>query len=145
MAYVVMGERLSISDLKDQVRISSSGTGNWHVGEPIDNRAGAVLMSKGYDPSAHRARNFTMDWFADHDLILAMDSSNFADIIDLAPSVAEQSKVKMFREFDPLANGDLDVPDPWYGGPEGFENVLAMVERSVDNLLDQLPTMMARA
>lgn len=139
MAHVVMNNKLAATDLAQKVRITSSGTGNWHVGKPIDPRAGKVLLENGYDPSAHRASNFTMDWFADHNLILAMDSANFADIVELAPSVAEQSKVRMFREFDPLASNDLDVPDPWFGGVEGFHDVLNMVERTVDNFLIYLP------
>lgn len=141
MAHVVMNEKLAATDLAPKVRIASSGTGNWHVGEPIDPRAGNVLIENGYNPSAHRASNFTIDWFAEHDLILAMDSSNFADIVELAPSVAEQNKVRMFREFDPLAITELDVPDPWFGGVQGFHDVLNMVERTVDNLLTNLPAL----
>lgn len=144
MAHVVMQSKLSASELSDQVRLTSSGTGTWHIGEPIDPRAGSILARQGYDSSQHRARNFNRDWFIDHDLILAMDASNYADILDLAPSVAEHNKVRMFREFDPLAEGDLDVPDPWFGGDDGFETVLAMVERTVDNLLEQLPIIMSR-
>ena len=144
MAHVVMNERLATTDLVQKVRTTSSGTGNWHVGEPIDPRAGNVLAENGYDPSAHRASKFTIDWFAEHDLILAMDSANFADIVELAPTVAEQNKVRMFREFDPLAASELDVPDPWFGGVEGFHDVLQMVERTVDNLLVSLPVLIEK-
>ncbi|CAN5301212.1 low molecular weight protein-tyrosine-phosphatase [soil metagenome] len=140
MAHVVLESRLQDAGLDDQVSVASSGTGGWHTGEAMDSRAAKVLSGHSYDPSRHVAEHFTTDWYAEHDLILAMDDSNYADIIDLAPTVAEQSKVRMFRDFDPKATaGDNEVPDPWYGGREGFARVLAMIERTTDGLIAQIP------
>jgi protein-tyrosine phosphatase len=143
IAHVVLEDRLVRAGLDDQVEVSSSGTGGWHVGEPMDRRAAAVLRDADYDPSRHRARTFSTDWYAEHDLLLAMDHSNLADMVDQAPTVARQAQVRMFREFDPLATeGDDEVPDPWYGGADGFRDVLAMIERTTDALVEQLPGLM---
>ena len=144
IAHVVLEKRLVDAGLDDRVRVTSAGTGGWHTGEPMDPRAAAVLADAGYDPSRHVARRFTTDWYAENDLILTMDESNFADVVQLAPDVTSAQKVRMFRDFDPdatvLANGarDNEVPDPWYGGPDGFRFVLAMVELTVDHLVDEL-------
>ena len=104
----------------------------------MDPRSAEVLRAAGYDPSRHRARTFTRDWFAENDLLLAMDHANRADMQALAPTVEQESDVRMFREFDPDGTGDDEVPDPWYGGVEGFRNVLAMIERTCDGLVDHL-------
>jgi protein-tyrosine phosphatase len=140
IAHVVLDDRLVRAGLVDQVEVSSSGTGGWHAGEPMDRRAAAVLRDAGYDPSRHRARTFSADWFAEHDLVLAMDRSNLADIVEQAPtSGLHEGHVRMFREFDPAARDDDEVPDPWYGGTDGFRDVLAMIERTTDELVSQLP------
>ncbi|MET0820230.1 MAG: low molecular weight protein-tyrosine-phosphatase [Aeromicrobium sp.] len=139
IAHVVLDDRLVRAGLDDRVEVSSSGTGAWHAGEPMDRRAAAVLRDAGYDPSRHRARTFSADWFAEHDLVLAMDRTNFADIVDQAPaSGLREGHVRMFREFDPEARDD-EVPDPWYGGTDGFRDVLAMIERTTDELVSRLP------
>jgi protein-tyrosine phosphatase len=140
IAHVVLDDRLVRAGLDDRVEVASSGTGGWHQGEPMDRRAAAVLRDAGYDPARHRARTFTTDWFAEHDLLLAMDHSNLADMVDLAPTVEQQAQVRLFRSFDPLAvAGDDEVPDPWYGGSDGFRDVLAMIERTTDSLVERLP------
>ena len=139
MAHVVLEHRLAEAGLDDRVTVVSAGTGSWHTDEPMDERAAATLSAAGYDPSRHTARRFTPDWYAENDLILAMDASNHADISDLAPDVASLQKVQMFRAYDPEASeGDNEVPDPWFGGAEGFENVLRVVERTADALVEEL-------
>jgi protein-tyrosine phosphatase len=144
IAHVVLDDRLVRAGLDDRVEVSSSGTGGWHVGEPMDRRAAAVLRDAGYDPSRHRARTFSADWFAENDLVLTMDRSNLADVLDQAPeSGLRDGLVRMFREFDPEGRDDDEVPDPWYGGADGFRDVLAMIERTTDGLVDRLPDLMA--
>jgi protein-tyrosine phosphatase len=139
MAHVVLEKRLAEAGLDDRVVVTSAGTGGWHTGDPMDQRAAAALSDAGYDPSRHRARRFTMDWFAENDLILAMDASNLADMSELSPDVASLDKLQMFRDFDPEATAqDNEVPDPWYGGPDGFRQVLTMVERTVERLVEEL-------
>ncbi len=143
MAHVVLEDRLARAGLDDRIEVVSSGTGGWHRGEPMDRRAASVLRDAGYDPSRHRARTFDVDWYAEYDLLLAMDHSNRADMLGLAPTVDQQAQVRLFREFDPDASeGDDEVPDPWYGGNDGFRHVLAMIERTTDELVVRLPDLM---
>ncbi|MEH3067448.1 MAG: low molecular weight phosphotyrosine protein phosphatase [Aeromicrobium erythreum] len=146
MAHVVLEQRLADAGLADDVVVTSSGTGGWHEGEAMDERAAAALRDAGYDPSRHRARTFTRDTYVETDLMLAMDASNLADMTDLAPTVADAGRVRMFRSFDPEATeGDEEVDDPWYGGPEGFQRVLAVVERTSDAIVAAVPRLRAEA
>ena len=131
MAHVVLEQRLADAGLSDRVEVTSSGTGDWHVGEPMDSRASRTLAGAGYDPSRHRASQFDESWF-DRDLILVMDRSNLADVLALG---APTEKVRLFRDFDP-APGDGVVPDPYVDG--GFHEVLAMVERTCAQIVESL-------
>jgi protein-tyrosine phosphatase len=144
MAHVVLERRLTDAGLADRVTVTSAGTGDWHTGEPMDRRAAAVLSSRGYDPSRHVARTFSMDWYTENDMLLAMDASNYADMAELAPDVESMEKLHMFRDFDPQATSDdNEVPDPWYSGSEGFHDVLAMVERTVDALVQRIESVIS--
>jgi protein-tyrosine phosphatase len=141
IADVVVNAELEAAGLADRVEVTSCGTGTWHVGEPMDTRAATVLSGAGYDPSRHRAQHFGADWH-DHDLILVMDRANLADVLaELPPDRHE--RVRMVRSYDPEVDAtdrdDVpDVPDPFYGGPEGFDDVLAMVERTARRLVEEL-------
>ncbi|MGW5125830.1 low molecular weight protein-tyrosine-phosphatase [Streptomyces sp. NPDC004069] len=130
-AALVFAERLRREGLTDTVRVSSAGIGPWHVGEAIDERAGEVLTRHGY-PARHVAAQVGAEHL-DADLLLAMDRGHEKSLRRL---VDEPSRVRLLRSFDPEAIGDLDVPDPYYGGPEGFEEVLAMIEAATPGLLD---------
>jgi len=139
MAHVVLEQRLADAGLDDRVVVTSSGTGSWHTGEPMDPRAAAALTAEGYDASRHRARTFSIDEYAANDLVLVMDHSNEADVLEQSPTVEEQTKVRMFRSFDPEATStDLEVPDPWFGDADGFPRVLAMIERTCEALVEHL-------
>jgi len=131
MADVVLTERVDEAGLAGRVSVVSSGTGDWHVGNPMDDRAASTLAAAGYDPSTHRARQWATTWLDDHDLVLAMDTSNLADIGGAG------ERVRLFRDFDPVDAGS-DVPDPYYGGDDGFEEVLTMVERTCAALVAAL-------
>ncbi len=123
----------------DHVLAESCGTAGWHTGEPMDPRTAAVLADAGYDATRHRARQFGPAWF-DHDLILAMDAANVDDVLAVLPA-DRHDRVRLFRSFDPEVPPSApvpDVPDPWYGGPQGFLDVLAMVERTSTALLEHL-------
>jgi protein-tyrosine phosphatase len=145
MAHVVLEDRLAKTGLDDRVEVASSGTGDWHRGQPMDPRAAATLTAAGYDPTRHRARTFSPDWYAENDLLLTMDARNYADVVAHAPTVEQTRQVRMFRAFDPeAAEGDDDVPDPYYGDGNGFAEVLAMIERTTDQLVAQLPDLMDR-
>jgi protein-tyrosine phosphatase len=136
MADVVLSARVEEEGLADRVTVASCGTGDWHTGQPMDRRAAATLRAHGYDPSRHRARLFDPGWVDDHDLVLAMDEQNLADALAVTPA-AEPGRVRLFREFDPVGTGG-EVPDPYYGGDAGFEEVLGMVERTADVLVTTL-------
>jgi protein-tyrosine phosphatase len=139
IAHVVLEDRITRAGMADRVEVDSSGTGDWHVGCPMDRRAAAVLATSGYDGSQHRAQQFTARWFHDHDLLLAMDKSNLREMLDLAPDEDSARRLRMFRDFDPrAATGDREVPDPYYGGEEGFDLVLAVVERTAEQLAGRL-------
>ena len=137
MAEVVLAERLADTGLDDRVTVASAGTGDWHVGDPMDRRAAATLTAAGYDATRHRAQQWAGE-DADGqqaDLVLAMDAQNRADLGAMTPDAA--GRVRMFRDFDPVDPG-ADVPDPYYGGDSGFEEVLAMVERTASSLVETL-------
>jgi protein-tyrosine phosphatase len=136
MAEIVMRDLVREAGLADRVRVSSAGTSDWHVGDAADSRAAEVLAGNGYDASAHRARQFRATWFADHDLVVAMDRSNERDLRRMAPPGAER-RVRLLTSFDPEATSP-DVPDPYYGGADGFTDVLATVERGCRGLLDHV-------
>jgi protein-tyrosine phosphatase len=137
MAGVVLADRVARAGLDDRVEVTTAGTGDWHIGSPMDRRAAAVLAAAGLDPSEHRAQQFDQGWFDDFDLVLAMDTANRDDLAALATAAdADPGRVRMFRDFDPLADdGDREVPDPYYGDDDGFDIVMAMVQRTADHLV----------
>ena len=152
MAEAVIRARVDDAGLGTLVRVDSAGTDGWHIGEDADPRALQTLRSAGYD-LAHSGRQITTEWFLEPgspDLLLTMDSSNYATVIALAPDEAARDRVRMMRSFDPalagLAAGDprLDVPDPWYGDHDGFGEVLAMLEAAADGLVTDLPLLLGR-
>jgi protein-tyrosine phosphatase len=122
-----------------EIEIDSAGTGGWHVGEPPDTRATEAARRRGIDLGGE-GRQFSPADFDRFDLILAMDEQNRREILALAPDDAARSKVSLFREFDPASNGaaDLDVPDPYFGGDQGFEHVLDLVDSASRGLLDEI-------
>jgi protein-tyrosine phosphatase len=140
---VVLRDRIAAAGLVDQVVVDSAGTGDWHIGQGADPRTLAVLDAHGYEHD-HTARQITPNWFADIDLALAMDESNYANLERLIARSGQETELRMMRSFDPdLAHvrepdPDLDVPDPYYGGPDGFVEVLRMIERASDGLVADL-------
>ncbi|WP_298323452.1 low molecular weight protein-tyrosine-phosphatase [Haloactinopolyspora sp.] len=140
IAAVVLRDHLERAGLADVVTVDSAGTGNWHAGQPADPRTVAVLHRHGYDGTAHRAQQFQPDWFDTYDLVLVMDRDNFADLHRLAPDEETRAKIQMLRAYDPeaLADGELDVPDPYLGDDQSFEDVVDMVEKAVSGLVDAI-------
>lgn len=135
MAHVVLEDRLAKAGLAGRVAVTSSGTGDWHVGQRMDKRAAARLSAAGYDPTHHRARQITAADLTNNDLVLAMDAANLSDLNRMASPGA---LLQLFRDFDPEAGPGAEVPDPWWGGTEGFDEVLEMVERTADALVAHL-------
>ena len=136
MADVVLQVLIADAGLDDQVEVASCGTGGWHVGDPMDHRAAATLRDAGYDPSRHRAQQYDATWRASYDLLLAMDEQNLADVGGRDGDV-DHGRVRLFRDFDPAQRG-AEVPDPYYGGPSGFEEVLRMVERTATQVVAEV-------
>jgi len=135
MAALVFGAALRRAGLADRVRVTSAGIGSWHVGGPADPRAAQTLSRGGY-PTSHIAAQVD-DQHLDADLLLAMDSSHQRDLRKLlARTGGDVDRVRMFRSFDPEADGELDVPDPYYGSRQGFTEVLSMIESAVPGLLN---------
>ena len=113
-----------------ELRIESAGLGDWHVGNPPDERTQRHARSRGYDLSAQRARQVSARDFEEFDLILAMDSGHLRSLRGMARP-EHVAKIRLFAE-------DCDVPDPYYGGAEGFERVLDLVEERCRAMLAEL-------
>jgi protein-tyrosine phosphatase len=123
--------------LDGKYEVGSAGTDDYHVGQPPDARMLRVAARHGlhYDG---RARQFLRSDFNQYDLILAMDMENRDELMYLALYPEQREKVHLLREFDPQGDANASVPDPWYGGAEGFDEVYRVVERSVRGLLEKL-------
>jgi len=123
-----MQSLLEAKNLSTKIKIDSAGTGDWHVGHLPDARMRKHCEARGYAMEM-RARQFLASDFEDFDLILAMDSSNYKNIAKLASSDQQRSKIKMMCSY--ATAFDLEeVPDPYYGGAEGFELVIDLLEDS---------------
>ncbi|MEW9517489.1 low molecular weight protein-tyrosine-phosphatase [Streptomyces tubercidicus] len=138
MAESVFRARLAEAGLDGLVEVDSAGTGGWHEGDGADPRTVAVLRAGGYE-HAHTARQFHASWFDRLDLVIALDSGHLRELRRLAPTPRDAAKVRLLRTYGTGtatdATDDLDVPDPYYGGFEGFEECLEMVEEASDGLL----------
>jgi low molecular weight protein-tyrosine phosphatase len=133
----VMRDLVRREGLEDWITLDSAGTGGWHVGDPPDARASATARARGIVLEGS-ARQVRASDFEDFDLLLAMDRSNLRDLHRLAPDEEAATRLKLLREFDPAASGDLDVPDPYYGGSGGFEEVLDLVQAACLGLLAEI-------
>ena len=132
-AEAALRRALEDADLGDRVAIDSAGTGDWHIGDPPDRRMVAAAAERGLELQG-MARQITTEDFSDYDLILAMDASNRDDLIALAPDVDSAQKVHLYREFEGGAAG-TDVPDPYYGGTDGFRRVVDIVRAGADGVV----------
>ena len=124
-AEVVLRERLRAGGLADRVQVDSAGTGSWHVGSPPDARSQRHALRRGYDLSALRARKVVDADFSRFDLLLAMDHDNLADLERLRPDGGGANA-------ELLLFATTEVPDPYAGGPDGFDRVLDIVEQASD-------------
>ncbi|MBB3052744.1 protein-tyrosine phosphatase [Prauserella isguenensis] len=130
MAALVFRQRLEDAGLADNVTVTSAGVGPWHVGQPADSRARATLRGSGYADDhiaaqlgpAHR----------DADLFVVATKSHLRDVTEFA---GDPDRVVLLRTFDPSAPADAEVPDPYYGGDDGFTDVLDMIERAMPELI----------
>jgi protein-tyrosine phosphatase len=137
LAAAVFKEQAERAGLGENFEIHSSGTDHWHVGQHADARMRQTAQQMGCSLEAHRARQFRADDLAEYDHIFVMDKSNLHDVLFLDRSDEYAGKVRLFREFDPDP-GDYQVPDPYYGGAEGFKDVYEIVDRTANMLLHRL-------
>jgi protein-tyrosine phosphatase len=143
MGEVVLRERLREAGLDDAVEVASGGVSDEERGNPIDPRAHSVLVERGYDPHVHSAHRVEEEELAAYDLVLAMTTEHARVLRRRARGLDRVAEIRLWREFDAtaprLADGaaehHLDVPDPWYGGREGFYDTLEVVERGAEGVL----------
>lgn len=132
----VMKQLVSARELEDRVEVDSSGTISYHVGHPADARMRQAASKRGYRLDSI-ARQFHRDDFDAFDLILAMDRSNLEDLRALGQDPDCRAELRLFGSFLPDEN-QPDVPDPYYGGVRGFDQVLDMMEQACPRILDHL-------
>jgi protein-tyrosine phosphatase len=130
MAEGILRSKIEARGLK--VTVDSAGTGAWHAGEPPDRRAIHTAKKFGVDISKLTARRFSPKDFDDFDFIYVMDRSNLRDVLAVARSQEDIEKVKL------LLDPEGEVPDPWYGGEEGFTDVFKMMDKAIDALAKKL-------
>ena len=130
-------DKVVAAGLAAEIEVDSAGTGNWHVGAPPDRRMTETAGRRGTDLSALRARQLTAADLDGFDHVFVMDKDNLHDTLALDPDGDHGTRVRLFREFDPEP-GDYQVPDPYYGGAEGFDRVYDMVDRTTDAILERL-------
>jgi len=135
-AHGVFRELVRREGLEDRIAIDSAGTHAYHVGNPPDRRAQATALARGIELSDLRARQVEERDFEHFDYILAMDEDNLAILQSQCPP-QHAYKVRLFLEFAPQRY-EREVPDPYYGGPQGFEYVFDMVEEAAEGLLEEI-------
>ncbi|MBT2466393.1 low molecular weight phosphotyrosine protein phosphatase [Streptomyces sp. ISL-66] len=136
MAESVFRSHVADAGLVGLIEVDSAGTGGWYEGDGADPRTVAVLAAAGYEQD-HRARQFRASWFAGLDLVIALDAGHLRDLRALAPTPEDAAKVRLLRAYDPAATAaEGDVPDPYYGPSEGFEECLELVEAASPGLLN---------
>jgi protein-tyrosine phosphatase len=136
MAETLIRAELAAAGLAERVSVESAGTGDWHLGDPMDRGARAELARRGYDGSEHRARQIDPSWLDRFDLLIAMDASNLRNLERMAagrPGLA--GRIRLLRSFDPAATDGAQVPDPYGGGPEEFAEVFDLVQAAARGLV----------
>jgi len=138
MAETVFTSLVRNAGLGGSIAVISAGTGDWHVGEPSDERTLAALGVRGYNGSGHRARQFDPAWFATLDLVVAFDRSQERILRSWAPTDEDRAKVQLLLSFDAEQSALVDVPDPYYSDAALFDRVLHMIESAATSLFDQI-------
>lgn len=137
LAENVFRQIVAQAEAEHRYEVDSAGTGSWHIGEPPDTRMRRVAARHGLNYDG-RARQFQLGDFNRFDLIVAMDTDNYADLHHLAETPTQAEKIHMLREFDPLGGPRHSVPDPYYGGRDDFETVYQIIARACEGLFTNL-------
>jgi protein-tyrosine phosphatase len=146
MAEVILRDEIDRAGLSARVTVESAGTGDWHVGGPMDPRARTELSRRGYDGSRHIARQIGPSWLGDYDLFVVMDRKNLANLRQMAagdPALARDpgladGRIQLMRSFDPEAGTDAEVPDPYHGGAAEYEETFELVHAAAQGLTRKL-------
>jgi protein-tyrosine phosphatase len=134
-AEAVMRHLVREAGLQGRIAVDSAGTGDWHVGEPRDGRSAEVGRRRGM-PLQGSARQFQPADFARYDHVIAMDRQNRAALLRMTPDAAARAKVQLLRAFEPDVDpGNDEVPDPYYGGAQGFDKVFDICDKACRGLL----------
>ncbi len=129
--------RSKAEKLNLNIRIDSAGTANYHVGDAPDNRTVLNAQKHGIDISKLRGRQFSIEDFDEFDTIFVMDSSNYSDVVSLARNENDKHKVELILNRV-YPNSNMAVPDPYFGGEQGFENVFILLEKACDVIADSM-------
>ncbi len=133
LAEIIVRDEAAQRGLTERFTLASAGTGDWHIGHGADHRSVAIARKYALDLSRHRARQITRDGIADWDWFIAMDRSNRQDLLDMG---APAERILLMRQFE--SGQELDVPDPYYGGPEGFDQAYHMLRDNAGRIIDFL-------
>lgn len=148
MAEILLNRAFEEAGLAEDVLVDSAGTTGWEVGRPIDERAAAKLTELGLASERHSARQFEPAWYAERDLILALDVDHYEDLRLEAPDADSRGRVRMLREFDSTTTGtpvsDLGIYDPWYGDAADFEATWQMIHDAVPGIVQYVQEELAR-
>ena len=131
----VLNAKLEEHGLQDQVEVDSAGTSGYHTGEPADSRMQTHAQKRGYNLSSISRQIRSVD-YDDFDFIIAMDQSNYRNLLNMAKTSEHRSKVALMTEFSEKLDGD--VPDPYYGGSMGFERVFDILEDCMEGLIEEI-------
>jgi len=137
-AAVVMRRLVREAGLEGEVAVESHGTGGWHVGQDMDRRTAQELRGRGYDAAGHRAQQIGAQDFDRFDVVVALDEGHVEELLALAPTAGDRDKVVLLGSCGTDHLDDPGVPDPYYGGPSGFSDVLDRVEDGCRGLLARL-------
>ena len=144
MAETVFNALVKKAGLERKVAVISAGTGDWHVGEPSDERTLAALAARGYNGSGHRGRQFDTAWLANLDLVVVFDRSQERILKTWAATEQDRSKVQLMLSFDSEQAAQVDVPDPYYSDAALFDQVLVMIEKACAALFRQITPVIRR-
>jgi protein-tyrosine phosphatase len=146
MAEALLRAELASAGLDQRVAVQSAGTGDWHLGEPMDRGARAELARHGLDGSAHRARQIGQDWLDRFDLLLATDRSNLRNLERMARGRPELAgRIRLLRSFDPQAPDGAEVPDPYGEGAAAFGRAYGLIDAAVRGLVGELAELLSDA
>lgn len=144
MAEALLRAELARAGLDQRAAVQSAGTGDWHLGEPMDRGARAELARHGLDGSAHRARQIGPDWLERFDLLLATDRSNLRNLERMARGRPELAgRIRLLRSFDPKAPEGAEVPDPYGEGAAAFGWAYELIDAAVRGLVGELAELLS--